>query len=151
LAAKNRGSGSNSEAPSYNGYSHATTILSLPKLMLLITKPACDVEDTLTVSGTAFAVSEHLIVTCSHNVMRGKIHYQQCVLVSKVWRYPSGDEFSDEQVPIKLINHDVEDDWAVFERTDGKVFSNHLQVETVLPTESTNLHFTIYHAPLNLL
>ena len=40
-------SGSNSDAPSYNGYSHATTISTLPDLMRLITD---DVKDTLTKS-----------------------------------------------------------------------------------------------------
>ena len=108
-------------------------------------------EEKLTASGTAFAVSKDRIVTCSHNVKRDRTLFKKCVLVSKVVRFSTGDEFSNDQVPIKLIDHNVTDDWAVFERTDGEVFSNFLQVELVLPKPSTNLHFTIYHAPLNLL
>ena len=73
----------------------------------------------------------------------------ECMLVDKVTRFPSGDEFSKNPIKIELGRHDVVDDWAVYRRSDG--FRSLLEVETTLPEPSSNLFFTIYHAPLNLL
>jgi hypothetical protein len=53
--------------------------------------------------------------------------------------------------PISLVKLDEADDWAVFKRTDDKMFSTFLTVELNLPEPSTNLGFTIYHAPLKVI
>lgn len=110
-------------------------------------------DSTLDAIGTAFAVNGHCIVTCAHNVAmkkRGTL-LTECMLVDKVTRFPSGDQFSENPIQIELVKYNVLDDWAVYRRTDGDLFRTFLEVEMTLPEPSSNLYFTIYHAPLSLL
>lgn len=114
----------------------------------------CSVIDSkLNAIGTAFAVNGHYVVTCAHNVAMKKkgTLLTECMLVDKVTRFPSGDQFPKNSIPIELVKYNVMDDWAVYRRTDNDLFRNFLEVETTLPEPSSSLYFTIYHAPLNLL
>ena len=114
------------------------------------------VEGMLEYAGTAFAVGETRVVTCSHNIMsevegnNGTTVFTDCVLVSVVYRYASGFEYPEERIPIRLSTYNEEDDWAVFERTDGKTFSTYLEIEEKFPEPSSVLQLTIYHAPLSV-
>jgi hypothetical protein len=110
------------------------------------------IDEKLNAIGTAFAVSEHCIVTCAHVVMtKKKEPCEECLLVDKVTRFQSGDEFSGNAISIKLVKCNNKDDWAVYRRTDNAPFRCYLEVAMEKPEPSSNLCFTIYHAPLNLL
>lgn len=113
----------------------------------------CTIEtEKFTLSGTAFAVTEDLIVTCAHSVKaKGRKTSKNCMLFSSVTRCPTGIEYPPYRIPISLVKLDEADDWAVYKRMDDKKFSIFLAVERYLPEPSTNLSFTIYHAPLSVI
>lgn len=113
----------------------------------------CTTEnEEFVLSGTAFAVTEDLIVTCAHSVkFKRRKAYESCMLFSSVVRCSTGFVYPADRIPISLVKLDEADDWAVFKRTDDKKFLTFLTVEVNLPEPSTNLGFTIYHAPLNVI
>ena len=83
-------------------------------------------------AGTAFAVTETKVITCFHNVHdeMSETVYTDCVLVYSLSRKTPNSpvDFPTQRIPVTIVEYDEIDDWVVFERTDGEVFSSFLTV-----------------------
>jgi hypothetical protein len=105
-------------------------------------------------AGTAFAVTETKVITCFHNVHdeMSETVYTDCVLVYSLSRKTPNSpvDFPTQRIPVTIVEYDEIDDWVVFERTDGEVFSSFLTVcpEQELPLESSVSELFSYYFPL---
>ena len=120
-------------------------------------------KEVLEFSGTAFAVNAKRVITAFHNICEKRkaasaassptdTHiYYTCVLVKSLHKQPETIAYPKEQIRVQLIAHDVSDDWAVFERMDGRAFEDFIPVCPVdeLPQPSTDTSLTAYYAPLS--
>ena len=111
-------------------------------------------EDTLEVSGTAFAISETLIITAYHNFsIDGGGHHPNCAISSKANNVdgiltPMGDCIS-----LELLSFNKVDDWALFCRRDTGGFSTFLPIcqQGELPTPSSDVTIHQYYYSLGLI
>ena len=109
------------------------------------------------VSGTAFAISDTLVLTAYHNFSsgRGGEHHLECAISSKATKVdgllvpaPVGGCIS-----LKLLHFDESDDWALFRRLGDGTFSTTLQIcpQADLPNPSSDVLVRQYYYSLGLL
>ena len=111
-------------------------------------------EGTLEVSGTAFAISETLIITAYHNFsIEGGGHHPNCAITRKANNVdgmltPMGDCIS-----LELLSFNEVDDWALFCRRDTGVFSTFLPIcqQGELPAPSSDVTIHQYYYSLGLI
>ena len=122
-------------------------------------------DDVLAFSGTAFAATTTRVVTALHNICENRkaalkassstqTHiFRECVLVKSLHRRLGAVTYPTEQIRVRLVVHDVGDDWAVLERVDGEVFEDFIHVcpDHELPHPSSDTSLTAYYAPLSFI
>ena len=109
-------------------------------------------SEVLIPTGTAFAVTEDLVVTSAHSVkVKGRKACETCMLFTIITISSKGVVYPNDGIPITSVKANEADDWAVFRRTDDKKFALFLEVEIKLPEPSSSLSFTIYHAPISVM
>lgn len=108
----------------------------------------------LSLSGSAFVVSQTLIVTCAHTMSVKNAQGQSAT--SRQGHLCTKASFTGPLMPgidVRLVAEDSAEDWAVYERVDSAIFPYVLDICSVeeLPRPSGSRLLDSYFAPIRLL
>jgi hypothetical protein len=127
-----------------------------------------DSEGSSKPRSTAIAVGKRTVLACAHSLNMAPDPKKRCkqppfVYVEDYWIQPrvsicsTGAWSNDDRISIRLYKFHPDHDWALFERTDGKEFSNYARIDTtpsslpanVLPNLSRPM--VLLHCPVKSL
>jgi hypothetical protein len=70
-------------------------------------------------TGTAFAISNSLVLTAFHNLAEKKSYFEFAKLCLEITLDVNGCFVTDKLIEVRLVQFDTEEDWAVLERVTG--------------------------------